>query len=94
MPAVDPAWDLTQSGASSGSTKMDMYLNLDTRPDGLMAPIMYNPDLLDAASVRRMFADWRALLEAAIANPNSPIAAGAKPGLTARLRRWLGWREL
>jgi hypothetical protein len=94
MPAVDPAWDLTQSGASSGSTKMDMYLNLDTRPDGLMAPIMYNPDLLDAASVRRMFADWRALLEAAIANPNSPIAPGAKPGLTARLRRWLGWREL
>jgi hypothetical protein len=41
-----------------------------------------------------MFADWRALLEAAIANPNSPIAPGAKPGLTARLRRWLGWREL
>jgi surfactin family lipopeptide synthetase A len=96
MPAVDPAWDLTQSGASSGSTKMDMYLNLDTRPDGLMAPIMYNPDLLDAASVRRMFADWRALLEAAIAKPDSPIAdlplpreLPAKPGLTGRLRRWL-----
>jgi hypothetical protein len=95
-PQVHPAWDLTLSHVSSGSTKMDMYLNLETRPDGLMAPIMYNPDVLDAAGVRRMFADWRALLEGAIARPDCPIGelplaprSSPKLGLQARIRRWL-----
>lgn len=75
MPPIDPAWDLTQSGVSSGSTKLDMYLNLDTRPDGLMAPIMYNPDLLDASDVRRMFGHWQAILSAGADDPALPIAS-------------------
>jgi len=86
MPPIDPAWDLTQASASSGSTKMDMYLNLDTRPDGLMAPIMYNPDLLAAATVRKMFHDWQSILEAAAANPQETIA---KPTLATRFKGWL-----
>jgi non-ribosomal peptide synthetase component F len=73
MPPIDPAWDLTQAKVSSGSTKMDMYLNLDTRPDGLMAPIMYNPDLLEAAGVRQMFAHWRSILEGGVAEPDRPV---------------------
>jgi hypothetical protein len=62
---------------------MDMYLNLDTRPDGLMAPIMYNPDLLEAATVRRMFADWREILEAGVAHPDRPVSelALSKPAV-------------
>jgi hypothetical protein len=104
VPSMDPAWDLTQSGASSGSTKMDMYLNLDTRPDGLMSPIMYNPDLLDPADVRQMFADWRVLLEGAIANPDCPISDLPLPvhsgktqsepapamSFTGKIRGWFG----
>jgi non-ribosomal peptide synthetase component F len=70
----DPAWDLTQSTASSGGTKMDMYVNMEMRPDGLQAPIAYNPDLLDAADVHRMFQDWIALLEGAVASPSMPIS--------------------
>ena len=75
MPAIDPAWDLTQASVSSGSTKMDMYLNLDTRPDGLMAPIMYNPDLLEAATVRRMFADWQSILTHGVETPDAAIGS-------------------
>ena len=100
MPPIDPAWDLTQASVSSGSTKMDLYLNLDTRPDGLMAPIMYNPDLLDPAAVRRMFEDWRALLENGVREPDRPIAqlplsmpeaTAAVPAKTVlgRLKGWL-----
>ena len=85
MPAIEPAWDLTQAGVSSGSTKMDMYLNLDTRPDGLMAPIMYNPDLLEAATVRRMFADWQAILSAGVETPDAPIASLPLPKPPAAL---------
>ena len=79
MPPIDPAWDLSKASVSSGSTKMDMYLNLDTRHDGLMAPIVYNPDLLEAATVRRMFADWQAILAGGVAEPDRPIAALALP---------------
>jgi non-ribosomal peptide synthetase component F len=93
MPAIDRAWDLTQSAVSSGSTKMDMYLNLDTRPDGLMAPIMYNPDLFDAATVRRVFADWRSILEDGVANPDLPVVklglSDLKPKPPGRLIAWL-----
>ena len=81
MPPIDPAWDLTQANVSSGSTKMDMYLNLDTRPDGLMAPIMYNPDLLEAATVRRMFADWQSILSSGLSNPDCPVASLHLPQL-------------
>ncbi len=103
-PPVDDAWDLTQSGACSGSTKMDMYLNFETRPGGLNSPILYNPDLQGAADVRRMFSDWQALLEAAIADPDHAISNLPLPvrpvepipvletekGLGSRIRRWLG----
>ena len=100
MAPVDPAWDLTQASVSSGSTKMDMYLNLDTRPDGLMAPIMYNPDLLESATVRRMFDDWQSVLQAAASSPDCPIAelvlnkkeiptAIEKPTFAGRLKGWL-----
>jgi hypothetical protein len=71
---TDPAWDLTQAKVSSGSTKMDMYLNLDTRPDGLMAPIMYNPDLFDPSTIRRMFEDWCAILASGTKAPDTPIS--------------------
>jgi hypothetical protein len=97
MPPVDPSWDLTQSSASSGGTKMDMYVNLEVRPNGLMAPIAYNTDLLDPADVRRMFADWRAVLEGAIAMPDCrigdlPLSAAPvpKPTLQGRIRGWFG----
>ena len=73
-PPVDPAWDLTLSGASSGSSIMDMYFLLDARPNGLMAPVQYNPDLFDAADVRRMFADWQSILVAGLADPDRPVA--------------------
>ena len=78
---------------------MDMYLNLDTRPDGLMAPILYNPDLFDVATVRRMFADWRSILEGGVVNPELPVAklglsalpdtTPLKPKTPGRLIAWL-----
>jgi hypothetical protein len=98
MEAVDPAWDLTQATATSGRAKMDMYLNMDARPHTVMAPIIYNPDLFDPADVRSMFADWRAILEGAIARPETRIAElplappveAPKATLQGRIRRWFG----
>ncbi len=98
MQALDPSWDLTQSTASSGRAKMDMYLNMDARAHTVMAPIIYNPDLFDAADVRKMFADWRAVLEGAIARPETPIAEiplaphvePPKTTVSSRIRRWFG----
>lgn len=99
MQALDPSWDLTQSVATSGRAKMDMYLNMDARPHTVMAPIIYNPDLFDPTGVRRMFADWSAVLEGAIARPESPIAEiplaklvedPPKTTLPSCIRRWFG----
>ena len=74
MLPIDPSWDLTQARVSSGSAKADLYLNLDTRPDGMMVQIVYNPDLLEAQNVRSMFADWRAISEGGIALPDRPVS--------------------
>lgn len=99
MASIDPSWDLTQSTATSGRAKMDMYLNMDARPHTVMAPIIYNPDLFEPTDVQRMFADWRAILEGAIARPESPIAEiplaahvedPPKITLQSHIRRWFG----
>jgi non-ribosomal peptide synthetase component F len=97
MSPIDAAWDLTQSAASSSSAKMDLYLNLETRPDGLRVSFVHNPDLLDPAGLQRMFADWRALLEGAAARPDCRIAElpmyvssnhNRQASLPERIRRW------
>lgn len=74
LPQVGGEWDLSVGEISCGTSKLDMYLNMEERPDGLSAPIIYNPDLFDAAAIRRMFSHLGTLLRGAVSDPSARLS--------------------
>jgi non-ribosomal peptide synthetase component F len=82
---------LTPLEASSGTAKFDLTLFAAESSEGLGLTMEYSSDLFDAATVDRMLAHFRVLLEAVVAQPDHPV--GALPMLTAEERRRVldGW---
>lgn len=78
---ADPAWDLTQMDVGTGTAKFDLYLELESRPGGLIARFNYNSDLFDASTVQRMVGHYTTLLQGITAEPG--CALGALPMLTS-----------
>jgi amino acid adenylation domain-containing protein len=71
--AADPRWDLTQMDTATGSTKVDLYLEMDERPNGMMAKFIYSTDLFDASTIDRMIGHWLTLLQSAAQNPAAEL---------------------
>jgi amino acid adenylation domain-containing protein/thioester reductase-like protein len=53
----------------------DWNLLVEEAGDGLDAALQYNTDLFDAGTIERWMACFRTLLEAAVADPDRPVAA-------------------
>ncbi|HEY4026298.1 MAG TPA: amino acid adenylation domain-containing protein [Candidatus Dormibacteraeota bacterium] len=74
VPQGPPGWDLvTQMGIDNGTSKFDLSVELDDRPEGLVGRFIYSTDLFDAGTVERMVRHFLALLEAAVAAPDRPV---------------------
>lgn len=76
MPAVDGAWDLTPMDAESGGAKLDLYVVVDERKDGILGRAQYNPDLFDRASINRLIGQYIASLEVMVTRPDLRVAEG------------------
>lgn len=59
---------------SRSAFQFDLGINCDTAADGLRVICNYSTDLFDAATIRRWLGHFRALLEAAIADPKQPLS--------------------
>ncbi|HEY4354352.1 MAG TPA: amino acid adenylation domain-containing protein [Acidobacteriaceae bacterium] len=97
-PPVAPfadGWDLTQMDVTVGSSKFDLYLELDERPDHMAARFMYNTDIFDAVTIRRMAGHWQQMLESVCRTPDATL--GELPFLTAGEMEQLagpgGWND-
>lgn len=92
-PSVGSGWNLTQAEVSCGAAKVDLDLSLETRPDGVMAPLLYNPDLFSRETLHRMVDHWSGLMRAATENPDSRLSQ--LPLLTDEEREtWIiGWNS-
>ena len=66
LPVLPSGWTLTQMDVRVGTSKFDLYLELDDRPDGLIGRFMYNTDLFDASTIERITGHWQTLLEAIV----------------------------
>ena len=87
-PPTARGWDLvTQMGVDNGTSKFDLSVELDDRPEGLVGRFIYASDLFDAATVDRMARRFGALLEAAVAAPDERVTR--LPMLDAAEVRWL-----
>jgi len=69
LPQLDPAWRLTQMDVDTGTSKYDLFLELDERADEILARFHYSTDLFDALSIVRMTVHWQQVLEQALAQP-------------------------
>jgi len=74
LPTPGPGWDLSQVDVDAGIARVDLYLELDDRPEGLVGRFRYNSDLFDAASITRMLDHLRVLLEGVVAHPDLGIS--------------------
>ena len=65
------------------TTRFDLELHLWERPAGLSGYFVYNSDLFDASTIRRLSSHFTALLENIAAHPEEPINALQWEGQTA-----------
>ena len=70
---VDPRWNLTHMDTVTGFSKLNLYLELDERPDGVHARFVYSTDLFDAATIDSMSAHWLTLVESAAADRSTRL---------------------
>jgi amino acid adenylation domain-containing protein len=72
--ALREGWTLTQNDIETGTAKLDLYLELDDRPQGLVGRFMYNTDLFAAGTIRRMLGHWETLLGGVLSDPSQPVS--------------------
>jgi amino acid adenylation domain-containing protein len=83
--AVDPAWDLSQFDVDLGTSRFDLALELEDRPNGLRGRFVYSADLFDGTTIERMAGHFQTMLEAIAADPEEKISR--LPLLTAAEKR-------
>jgi amino acid adenylation domain-containing protein len=74
MPILDSGWNMSQLDVDTGTSKFDLTLELDERPEGIIGRIEYSTDLFDAETIARMIGHFQTLLESIVANPSQQIA--------------------
>ena len=72
-PYVFADWEVGATAVSTGASKFDLYVEADERLTHTAVRIHYVSDLLDTATIERMAGHWTRLIEAAAANPATPL---------------------
>jgi surfactin family lipopeptide synthetase A len=68
-----PGWDVTCIDVETGTTKFELCLVLDDRPEGLLCRFIYDTDLFEADAIERMTSHWQTVLESIVANPDEKV---------------------
>ena len=71
--SLPSGWTLTHMEVHTDSSKFDLSLIFEDRPEGLLGWFEYNSDVFDAATIDRMMGHWQTLLKAIIADPTQHI---------------------
>jgi len=74
LPALEPEWNLTPMDVESGGAKLDLYVVVDERADGILGRAQYNPDLFDSSTISRLVEQYIGLLEVLAASPDLRLA--------------------
>jgi amino acid adenylation domain-containing protein len=91
-PASANGLSIRQMEGGGGTTKFDLTLALDARPDGLSGVLQYAADLFEHATALRMADHLERLLEQAAADPGRRISALELIGPAER-ERLLAWNR-
>lgn len=85
-------WHMSQLEVDSFTSKFELMLELDERPEGLIGRLEYRADLFDAATIARMAGHLQVLLESILATPDRRISE--LPFMTeAELQEQVRWND-
>lgn len=89
LPALQPGWEFTQMDVETGTTKFDLHLEMDERPDGILARFFYNTDLFERHTIEQMAEQWLELASQVIARSDSRLSElTVRKSATFRERIW------
>ncbi len=96
LAAPDPEWSLHQMesaiGNQVGSSKFDLSLELDERPDGHLAGrFVYDSELFERSSAEQMGRHWTRFLGALAQSPELPLEALDRPDPAEQHRQLVQW---
>lgn len=74
MSGVDSMLNWSKLDIDTETVKLDLTLELEERPEGLVGRFEYSKDLFDADTIERMVGHFLTLLEGLVANPEQKIA--------------------
>ena len=74
LPILPSGWTLTQMDVKTGITEIDLTLELDDRPEGLIGRFEYSTDLFEVTTIERMITHWQTLLESIVTNPEQRLS--------------------
>jgi len=73
QPLEMPGLNVSRASVNRCAAIYDLSLSLRDEPDGLKQSLEYSTDLFEAATMERLLAHYRVLLEAVVANPDQRI---------------------
>jgi surfactin family lipopeptide synthetase A len=74
LPSLPSGWTVTQMDVETGTTKFDLTLELDDRPEGLIGRFEYSTDLFATSTIGRMLGHLQTLFEGIVADPEKRLA--------------------
>ena len=95
VPDTQDGWTvaLTQSEVDTGYSKLDLCLELDERPAGLVGRFKYSTDLFDSETIAHMAGHFITLLRSIVANPGLPVSQLDMLGAAEREQLCHVWNE-
>ena len=77
LSSLPSEWTMTQMEVGIGMSQCDLSLELEDRPEGLLCRFEYSTNLFDEATIVRMAAHWKTLLEGIVVEPTCCLAESA-----------------
>lgn len=67
-------WGLTDMEVHSGASAFELFVEYFEQADGLAGRFVYSTDLFDRATIQQLLANFEALLEALVLNPDQAVS--------------------
>jgi non-ribosomal peptide synthetase component F len=82
-----PGWEFTTMDFDPGGARLDLYIEIDDRPSGMLGRAQYNTGLFTESTIARMTRDLEKTLAGLIANPEVRLSQIAQLELTSDVAR-------
>jgi hypothetical protein len=87
LPEFESGWEFTMMDVETGAAKFDLHLEMEERSDGILGRFIYNIDLFERNTVRRMVDQWLSIAAAVVRTPDLPLSRATLGGVEKLWRR-------